>query len=600
MSKSNRISTLWLAVGLFGTILGCTSSPQTPPPPSIGRGQLAAATAWLRMTIATEMKSHQIPGLSIVVVDSHGLLWSAGFGLANIAAGTPFTAGTISNVGAVSKTITAAAVMKLVEAGKIDLDQPYATYVPDFKPPASAIDPAGVTVRSLLNHHSGLISDSLYEWSFGDQPPINYPRILEQALSAANALPLVTPANTIFGYSNLGFSLLGLLVERVSGQSFNDFVTKELLEPMGLRDSSFVMPPTKRARYAMGYSQGQAAFIPYVRDLPALAFNTSANDLGQYLSSLLAAWRGEQSVLSQTLVKALFLPSSDELPLDFGFQIGLGWWLLDDADLPGESVVWQGGDLPPYHATVLLLPDRDLAVAIMVNGGTSYLPTILTGAIRAFSQVLGQKPIAQPIADAATLPDRFPPELATSLTGYYVSQNGLSQVKSAGGVMSASLLGPWLDLEYHANGRLSFGYKLLGLFPVDLPGASDLTITPRQLNGQSWLLLAKRGASGNPFLKVQPVPIRAAWIARSGDYEQVNTEAFPVFSRFSLGMDKDSGFYCLSVGSPSGMVKFPLTTPSADRATVMGWGRNLGQTILVQSTAAGECLAFAGLILKRR
>ena len=124
-------------------------------------------------TIKSEMKLKKMTGLSIAVADSEGILWSEGFGFSDKKAGKSFNDDTISNVGSVSKLITAAAVLKLAETGKIDLDAPVSDYLEDFAPRGGLPDNP-VTVRMLLNHQSGLESDAFQDFFLGYSRPDDF------------------------------------------------------------------------------------------------------------------------------------------------------------------------------------------------------------------------------------------------------------------------------------------------------------------------------------------------------------------------------------------------------------------------------------------
>ena len=589
--------------GLIALVSGCAGAP-APVASSAAVGSSAVGHEALSSFILMEMRTKKIPGLSISVSDSSGILWSRGFGLARKSPKIPFTNTTISNIGSVSKTFTATAIMKLVEAGKVRLDEPLSTYLPEFKPATRGTTAGDITIRRLLTHHSGLSSDNFYRFFLGDSRPENYPRQLSEALDAANALTPVRGPGQVFSYSNLGFSLLGLVVERVSGVAFDDYLRQEIFGPLGMKDSSFIIQDDKMDRYARGFTGAKEVFIPYIRDISAGSLSTTSDDMGLFLSSLLSSWKGGKGIISQETIKEMFSVQNPGVPLDLDFSVGLTWWIVDFKLMPGEFAVGHGGDLDPYHALTFILPERDLAVHIMVNGdygiGSFTYSEILAEAFKEFSAEKGQKPIAEasPIGPSSP-PAALPPSLADEVVGVYATQLGLIQVKRFGTGLKARVFGQWLELSYHADGSFTFGVKILGI-PVEVGIFKDLYISTEILDGERMFNLRVRGILFGPDVKIQPSDPGDAWLSRSGSYVQVNAEPKPQFQAVKLGVDKATGFFCLSLNRGGMWSDYPLRTLSDTEAVLEGHGRNLGATLKVVESPEGRLLFFDGLLLKRR
>ena len=208
------------------------------------------------------MRARGIAGLGIAVSDASGTLWSSGFGVADRASGRGFDSGTISNIGSVSKLFTATAIMKLVQEGRIDLDAPVSTYLPDFAPKNGAYDPAGVTIRGLLTHHSGPQSDYIRGFMSGSAQPAGYPRPYADNARLASETALCAAPGDVMSYSNLGYSLLGLVAEAVSGKDFPSYVRDSVFEPLGMSSSSFLIEDRFKDRCARAPSGGQGRRHP--------------------------------------------------------------------------------------------------------------------------------------------------------------------------------------------------------------------------------------------------------------------------------------------------------------------------------------------------
>src|ERR1051326_1167884 len=174
---------------------------------------------------AQREKAH-VPAISVAVVRDGKLVFAKGYGMANLELGVPATKDTVYELLSVSKQFTAAAVLMLVEAGKVNLDAKLADYLPDT--PASWSE---VTVRHLLSHTSGIMD-------YTDIPPffenIRQDATPEELLKPVKARPLLFAPGTRWRYSNSNYYLLGLLIEKVSGQKLADFLEERLFKPLGM------------------------------------------------------------------------------------------------------------------------------------------------------------------------------------------------------------------------------------------------------------------------------------------------------------------------------------------------------------------------------
>ncbi|NQT60638.1 MAG: beta-lactamase family protein [Bacteroidetes bacterium] len=552
-------------------------------------------------TIQKEMTEKKITGLSIAVSDSTGTVWTKGFGLSNKKSGTEFTETTISNVGSVSKLVTAAAVMRLVEMGLLDLDEPVTTYIPEFKP--LGMDTIGnpITVRMLLNHESGLESDAFHDFFLGYEAPEDFPYSYRRAIDAVNQSGVVRKPYEMFSYCNLGYSLLGVIVERAQGAGFQESVKKLVFDPLGMDDSSFNRDEIPSDRMAMGYLAGKPEMVPYIRDMPAGSLNTTAIDMGIFLQSMLASYNSGEGLLLPETVNEMFQPSNEDVPFDLDFQVGLTWWVVDLQNLPGEFIVGHGGDLPPYHSLVIVLPKRDISVFVMVNSvegvGSFSLTEIVMETVRTFLDLEGQPAI--PVSPEKSPIVEIPAALKANLPGYYASPVGLSEIKISGNKLKIYTFNKWFDVYYHENDTLTLGIKLLGLIPIKMPVFDEISISMEDIDGDPAINLRIQDILISPAVKIEPQPIDPSWLSRIGRYESLQSEVMPQYTDFKIDKDKNSGFLCLYLKSNGEWSKFPLQTIDSDSATLMGIGRGLGGSIRVMREAAGETLSFQNFKLRK-
>lgn len=274
---------------------------------------------------------------------------------------------TVFAAASLSKWIAAQAVMKLVEQGKLDLDRPVETYLKRWKLPASAFDSRGVTARRLLSHTAGL-TDGL---GFGDYRLDEPPPTLEQELSAPRASAARPPGpvaigiepGTAFKYSGGGYLLLELLVEEVSGEPFEAFVTRELLQPLGMSRSGYADLGAV-ANSAKSYDKdGRPVELVRYASKAATGFSTSAGDLAKLV---IAELRPSGSpVLTAATLRAMRAPEAQSMGADIW---GLGTILY--APTPEGDVVFghDGANDPAMNATVRINPSTGDAIIVLVTG----------------------------------------------------------------------------------------------------------------------------------------------------------------------------------------------------------------------------------------
>src|SRR3990172_4762049 len=195
--------------------------------------------------ITEQMNNLGIPGMALGIVQDGQIVHVQGFGVAD-SSGRAVTPQTPFYIGSVTKSFTALAVMQLVEAGKIDLDAPVQTYLPWFEL-ADAEASARITVRHLLNQTTG-ISNKDGNRDFASQ------KGLEESVRGYNSIQLTQPVGATYQYSNLNFNIAGLIVEKVSGQSYADYVTQHIFEPLDMRKSYASRAPALADGLAEGHS----------------------------------------------------------------------------------------------------------------------------------------------------------------------------------------------------------------------------------------------------------------------------------------------------------------------------------------------------------
>lgn len=352
-----------------------------------------AAPDWAAVDafIQSRRAAAQIPGIALVVVQGDQVIYRRGYGQADDS-GRAVTPQTPFVLGSVSKAFTALAVMQLVEAGKVELDAPVQRYLPWFRV-ADQSASAEITVRQLLNHTSGM---SIYAGRRLLADPDGSAGALERHVRALADVPLAHRPGTEYEYSNANYTTAGLIVQTVSGISYEEYVQEHIFEPLGMHDSFARQEEAERGGLAEGhrflFGRPVAAHIPFTRgEAPAAYLCSSADDMAHWLIAQLNDGRyGGKSVLSPAGMAALHTPPP-------GGWYAMGWAQSSVGDL---SVLMHLGEVANYRAQSLLAPSARLGVAVMMNVNTYLDKDQLVGLPNGVVAILVGK---QPPAPAASI-----------------------------------------------------------------------------------------------------------------------------------------------------------------------------------------------------
>jgi len=361
---SNKYWTKWFARKCFGAaavvLCGILALGLTP----LAYGQAATAAAAHEKdysqaeqnarAVAKELLGRGIPGLSLAVaVDGH-IVYSEGFGYADLEERVPVWATTKFRIGSVSKPLTAVALVQLVEQGKIDLDAPVQKYVPAFPEKNGKI-----TLRLLAGHMAGIRH---YQ---GDEFQISrhYDNVLD-GLKIFQDDPLVAPPGTKFSYSSYGFNLLSAAIETASGEKFLPYMHEHVFGPLGLRSTTEDQPAEiieQRARFYTRPKDQLVRNAPFVDNSYKWAgggFLSSAEDLVRFGSALL-----QPGFLKPESLRLLFTSQKTADGKETGY--GMGWFVRNSKS--GQRIYEHAGGSVGGTSQLILYPEAHVVVAMVCN-----------------------------------------------------------------------------------------------------------------------------------------------------------------------------------------------------------------------------------------
>ncbi len=332
--------------------------------------------------LAAQMDAVGLPGGALTIVSDGQVVHSRGFGKAD-PTGRPVTEQTPFNIASNGKSITAMAVMQLVERGDIELESPVQQYLPWF-PTHVDNTSSQVTVRQLLQHTSGLSRQAGLSFLRHEN---DSPNALDERVRALTSEDFVAQPGQQFQYSNINYSTLGLIVQTVAGQPFEDYIRNNILGPLGMTDTYLTHREAKRNSAATGYrfmfGFPRPYELPYHRgEVPAGFVWSSANNMGNFLVAQLngGAFRDRHLLSPESVAKMhepAVLARREGNPEGSDEYYGMGWV---SGTMNGLPIVYHTGDTPNFHSYMGLLPRCKTGFILLLNGNDGLRPERVLGA----------------------------------------------------------------------------------------------------------------------------------------------------------------------------------------------------------------------------
>ena len=605
---------LLASVSLPGTI-AAASSPGPPAATSAAAAprSYAATLADARLAVADLMRDPAVSSISIALVDGDRVAWRESFGYADRSAGTVPTASTMYGIGSVSKVFAAMAVMTLVDAGRVSLDAPVVRYVPDFT--MASPDHRRITVRMLLDHSAGLPGSDYRNWSM-DAP---FPGYAEQLLETLRTQRLKTTPGSMSVYCNDCFTLAQILVARVSGTSYPDYVTKAILAPLGMAHSRYSTAPFEPGTTARIHDPETGAMGPqeYLGLYGSGGLFSTPTDMARVASMLMngGVYAGRR-VLTSAAVAEMGRDQAkgtlDPTAIN-GFVYGLGWDTVMEPGLArvGVTAWYKSGGTNDYVSGLLVAPKERLAVVVesAVPMPSAYDAETLAqriaihalverGTLAALPKPLGPPTLARRTPTTAQL---------DAIVGTYLGQGRGYRLTALPDrtLASESLVGgAWVKSPSTYSLRTDGAFWSSGI-----PAKSVRAVTAW---GRSYLVYRSAGGTGHYVTdialgqRVAPGdPLSAAWRARVGHAwlfanEAAGSRAWSIGPSVLLAAIPDVpgyldvGYYeaaaPVDVGGSDTLGSMFLVIPTAV-------GRDL-EDLVVEMRAGEEWLRWGGTVLR--
>ena len=341
-------------------------------------GAEARLRAELEPQINEAISKGRLPGLALGVVKDGKLIYAKGFGVSKLGTTTPVTSRSLFHMASVTKTFVATAIMQLAEQGRIDLDASVTKYLPYFKLDDERY--RQIKIRQMLSHSSGIPDVTDYHW---DKPEYDTGALERFTRSFANQKLIFNPGEK-FAYSNAAYEMLGDVIAKVSGESFEDYVQHHILTPLGMKDSTLLVreanPQLLTAPHVEEHGKLVVSKIfPYNRaHSPSSTLYSSIEDMSRWaIANINHGELDGQRILKRETAESMWRPVVDA----FSMKEGMAWFI---ADLQGHRLVLHSGGDTGFESRLLLAPDDAVAVIGMTNSqlGTHYLQQFTNAALK--------------------------------------------------------------------------------------------------------------------------------------------------------------------------------------------------------------------------
>ncbi|MFK7954171.1 MAG: serine hydrolase domain-containing protein [Ekhidna sp.] len=517
------------------------------------------------------IKSAKVIGLAVAVVDNNEVAYMNGFGFSDLANQVEVNPNTVFSIGSCTKTFTALAIMSLHEKGLLDINESIKKYIPELTIENRFDDGNEIYIKDILSHLAGLPSDILNGMAADEGPDMTW------TIDELNKQKTISSNRFVFAYSNVGYNLLGELIERVSGMTYAEYLKTSIFEPLNMTNTNAGFNESM----SKGYDKKKEV-KNIGRNVEASgSINSSAADMTNFLKMMMGegSFNGEQIFKKETITlmqndytKGITLESSDA----YGFGVDVYSIRIGKED---DSRLVEGyghnGYSPPFHADYRYIPELNVGVVVMSN-------TLKSGSMRSAGVILGSYlKEAKGLSYKLMGKESYIPSNCTEsdIVGKYNLGVSMIEVKD---IEKVKFKVDGVNVVMTRKGD-SFDYslkaKLLGFIPMKIKDVI-FRFVKRGENVYFTQLDLDRKTEQYVAAKVDQILIPSSWKRICGNYEIVETYASSIeefdFSKAEVKIKEQDGTVMLSIKTPGGKMEYMLDVVSDKLAFSGGVGRHMG------------------------
>lgn len=388
-----------------------------------------------------KVKKYKVPGASLAILRGCRVVVTATAGVTSLDTRIPVTDQTLFQIGSITKTMTTTLAMQLVDEGKLDLDEPVISYLPGFRV-ADANVSRTVTPRQFLSHQSGIDGDFFVEAGRGDEAS-------QRLLDMASMMPNLYAPGEMLSYCNLGFVVVGRIIEQLTGMPWDDVMRERIFEPLGM-EHAFTRPEDGiRFSCAIGHVPSRSkkdvwypSKVPYLSQGQKAAGATPTMTPTDLLKFVQMHLNGGKNAKGEKVLSAKSVNAMQKRQIRSSTRSGLaGWgigWMLFDFD--GERVIGHDGGTIGQAAFLRIHPKKKFAVAMLTNGGDA--GGLYTDVYNSIFEHMAKVSVPGFIKPDRSLKPKLEP-----YTGVFENLNGQFEISIAGNGKNEHL-----EIEWKPNG----------------------------------------------------------------------------------------------------------------------------------------------------
>ena len=500
--------------------------------------------------------NQNIPGLSVAIVKNNTPIITRGFGVSNLSTQSPVDENTQFRIASISKTFVTLSVLKMVEQGKLKLTDSIYQYLPDYSPKTLPHIKNDIQVIDLLVHQSAISS----AWYAGDEPVFNAIEALENLPIHMSQDYLVWDRNTVHAYNNAAYALAGLIVSRIAGQPWDEFLENEFFIPLNMPNTLSHLPNNvSLPLLSQSYSKGQLELLYNTALMPAGGIISTAADMSNYMQAILDSWiYNSHAIVGRELIQGLSKKQYGPSKYDQTFSTGLGVY---KDNINGHASLSHNGSFQGFESEMILIPSQNLGIFVSANARES------AEVVYELSQALARE-LTEPKLDRDTqISGNQNTDQDVNLTlssGQYVS-DGLNDDISLLEVLNSNQLELTLSpdmtlLMSRVNARR---FKSAGPFPLEIEIFDDESGFKIYVFGQ---------VTPPVYSKIQKTILTPEIEQKLGYYQLQGNHV--EFGDIIIGYQPDEQL--LYVSPASGEFRRPLKVLSDSHLQVQGYGRGFG------------------------
>lgn len=481
--------------------------------------------------VAKLMGSERLQGVSAVLVFEDGERWTKAYGIASKNNDQAFSTDSSIALHELAMLFTATAIMQLVEQEKLDLDTPFNHYIPEFTPFVADAGNSDFTIRQLLSHHSGIAGAYLPNFSIrpneAGELPLQWEIKYRDLLNRGDEISMLSAPGEVYDYSYLGYVLLGLLIENVSGIDYSEYIEGNILQPLGMHNTHFGSAKAATTPFSSAFRKKAEEAHSLFRDIPANGLISTADDMSIFIAALIS---GGEGILAAETLAEMFRPQNKGVAYDGNFEMGLGFFIspVVGGKFVNRESISHAADLGKTQAYFSAIPEQNLGVLFTTNtvSDSIYMRDLADDVLaEMLKEVTGESLEAYSQHNSIEPNDRD----MDVLLGKYSTLAGIGNVVKKGKKLKLelsqiSLLSVRLlprEEDYYGLKIKLFGILPISLFPFLGEYERNIELKAQNINGLKYFFIYYRGSVIDSFSEYQE-EINGSdddiWLAQNGDY----------------------------------------------------------------------------------